>query len=350
MNAKLIVENFGPISNVDISIRKFNILTGPQSSGKSTLSKILAIIHTYDFDVFSHSSTARKREILRNYLYRYRILNFVQPDSYWFFEDDIFSFEVKELNVKFHQKQPLENIARKAESNYLPAERIALPMLNDSLFEVLDSETSLPGYFLQFGKDFTVARSKQQVFSLPLLGVEYQFRDGKNLVEVDSRSLLLQETSSAIQANLPMLVVLQYPVNIGTVFVVEELELHAFPELQKVLLYYLVDRMKHPKLSQTYVVLPTHSPYLLSAANNLLFAAKVAGQGEAARSRVRQIVAEGAWIETEMFAAYYMENGTARSIMDPRTGLIDENALDSISQDLAGEFDQLMELYKPAKA
>jgi predicted ATP-dependent endonuclease of OLD family len=130
--------------------------------------------------------------------------------------------------------------------------------------------------------------------------------------------------------------------------VIEELELHAWPLLQKKLLYSLVERLKHPKLKDSYVILPTHSPYLLSAANNLLFASKVNTEVGGIRSRVKAIVPEGSWIDKASFCAYYLEHGIARSIVDPTTGLIDENELDTISEDLAVEFDQLMELYKLA--
>jgi hypothetical protein len=97
-------------------------------------------------------------------------------------------------------------------------------------------------------------------------------------------------------------------------------------------------------------LLPTHSPYILSAANNLLFAAKVGKQSGEIGEEVNKIISKGSWINKEDFSAYYIENGTAKSIVDEQTGLIDENELDSISNSLKDEFDALMELYKPAIA
>ena len=38
----LIIKNVGPIKNVDIELKRFNILIGAQSSGKSTIAKILS--------------------------------------------------------------------------------------------------------------------------------------------------------------------------------------------------------------------------------------------------------------------------------------------------------------------
>jgi hypothetical protein len=120
--------------------------------------------------------------------------------------------------------------------------------------------------------------------------------------------------------------------------------------LQKELLRYVIERMKHPKLNHAYVMLPTHSPYILSVANNLLFADKVAKQNNESAKEVNEIISKDSWIDKEDFSAYYIDNGSATSILNNQTGLIDENQLDTISEDLAGEFDALMDLYKPAVA
>jgi hypothetical protein len=350
MEATLRIQNFGPVTDIDIEIKKFNILIGPQASGKSTISKVLSIIHSFDYHIFAVASDKRRIELLKLSLVYYRIENFYKKNTYWFFEDDCFRFELKGEHIEITHKESLEHTTNSTESYYFPAERIALPMISESLFELTLGQSTLPGYFLQFGKDFTIARKNQNIFNLPILNVEYEHRDGKNLVrlnKIDDFSLQLDETSSAIQANLPLLVILQYPIRKASLFAIEEIELHGFPTLQKELLYYITGRMKHPKLSNAYVMLPTHSPYILSAANNLLFASKVAAQSSKISSQVNEIIDQKSWINKDDFSAYFIKNGKAASIVNKDTGLIDENELDNISEDLAGEFDALMELYKP---
>jgi hypothetical protein len=88
----------------------------------------------------------------------------------------------------------------------------------------------------------------------------------------------------------------------------------------------------------------------LSAANNLLFAAKVGRQSNESAIEVDKIISKASWIEKEDFSAYYIIDGNAKSIVNDKTGLIDENELDRISENLAGEFDALMDLYKPVNA
>lgn len=351
MTGKLLIRDFGPIKDAELQIHQYNLLIGPQASGKSTISKVLAIIHTFDFFTVQITDANRNMVGLRSQLQYYRMENFLQSSTHWLFEDDHFRFELINGIIKVVHKKSHEVTSSRTGAYYLPAERIALPMIDEALFELSLTQTTLPKYFLEFGKDFTLARRRQQVFNLPLLGVEYSHNDGRNLVTVaPNQVLFLEQTSSAIQANLPLLVILQYPEKQTGVFAIEELELHGFPLLQKSLLYYVVERMRHSKLKDSYVILPTHSPYILSAANNLLLASKVTQQNPNSRAAVKAIIPSNAWISPDEFSAYYIADGTARSIVDRKTGLIDENMLDSVSEDLAEEFDGLMDLYKPSNS
>jgi len=361
MKAKLQIRNFGPINNLDIEISKFNILIGPHASGKSTISKVLCVIHSFA-DYFSPGYRPFREKFRSDELYTengkyklliellnyYKIENFLNKNSYYFFEDAHLFFKFDGIRVEIDHKR--KGTAERSQSYYIPAERIALPMISESLFELTLEQSTLPRYFLQFGRDFTISRKEQDTFNLPILRVEFEYKEGRNFVILhNNKSLLLEEASSAIQANLPLLVILQYPVKITSLFVIEELELHGFPTLQKDLFQYIIERMNHPKLHSAYVMLPTHSPYILSVANNLLFADKVAKQNIESDKEVNKIINKDSWISKEDFSAYYVDKGGANSILNDQ-GLIDENKLDSISEELAGEFDALMDLYKPAIA
>ena len=302
MKAKLKIKNFGPINDLDIYISKFNIFIGPHASGKSTISKVLCIIHMFDFRIFPVKTNSPGIESLKILLAYYRIENFISDNTYWFFESVDLTFELKNSIpfVEYHGNDNKPQI----DSYYFPAERIALPMISESIFELNLNDSSLPKYFLKFGRDFMIAKKEQKTFNLSLLNVEFEYAEGKNIVILrNSKSFLLEETSSAIQANLPLLVILNYPITNASLFVIEELELHNYPELQKKLLYYLVKKMQAPKLKPAYVILPTHSPYLLSAANNLLFAANV---GKQRPSEVDDIISKASWINREDFTAYYV--------------------------------------------
>jgi predicted ATPase len=364
MKAKLQIRNFGPIKELDIEISKFNILIGPQASGKSTISKILCVVHSYLPKVAGEEYAAKRDRVLSGItgtggmndyqfaklLTDYQIEKFLKKDTYLHFEDAFFSFTYRRGETLSSENKV--NLGR-SKSYYIPAERIALPMISESFFEIslANEQSTLPRHFLQFGQDFTVARKNQNLLNIPQLNVEFEYKDGENTVTLkDKTSLLLNETSSAIQANLPLLMILQHPARIASLFVIEELELHSFPTLQKELLSYVIERTKQQNLENAYVILPTHSPYILSAANNLIFADTVGKQNDEIGILVDKIVKRESWIDKEDFSAYYIKDGKATSILDSTTGLINENELDGISEDLVGEFDALMDLYKPAIA
>ena len=40
--SRIKIENVGPINNVNFNLNKVNIIMGPQSSGKSTIAKIIS--------------------------------------------------------------------------------------------------------------------------------------------------------------------------------------------------------------------------------------------------------------------------------------------------------------------
>ena len=92
----------------------------------------------------------------------------------------------------------------------------------------------------------------------------------------------------------------------------------------------------------------THSPYVLSTLNILIFAHKVAQMSKETKEQVKEFVKEEQWINPDDFSAYYLENGVARNIKSSR-GLISDNEIDDISEDIAGEFDSLMEIYREFK-
>jgi hypothetical protein len=101
----------------------------------------------------------------------------------------------------------------------------------------------------------------------------------------------------------------------------------------------------------------THSPYVLSSFNNLLYAHKVSVQ------ILKQKVAEygnydsailyleqnfetvfPAVINPKSFSAYQISNGGADQIINRETGLIDDNFIDQASDEMGDDFDKLMEL------
>ena len=81
----------------------------------------------------------------------------------------------------------------------------------------------------------------------------------------------------------------------------------------------------------------------------LLFASQVAYKGDNVE-RVKEIIPAKSWINPNRFVAYYVANGTCKSIFNEETGLIGENELDEVSLSIGDEFDRLMEIYREKSA
>ena len=126
--------------------------------------------------------------------------------------------------------------------------------------------------------------------------------------------------------------------------IIEEPEAHLYPETQKAVTE-LISLLANQSGNQ--VMLTTHSPYILSALNNLLYAHKVAHANEKAKwKEVSEVIPEPLWdnLNINRVAAYVVENGTIRSIIDRDLGIINTEEIDSASRIIANEFDEILKL------
>jgi hypothetical protein len=124
---------------------------------------------------------------------------------------------------------------------------------------------------------------------------------------------------------------------------VEEPEANVFPKTQYQLVQLFSWLSSEPDLHFSWVV-TTHSPYVLSSFNNLLEAWQV-GHVDGERSKaVRNVIDEKYWVNPEEFRAYSIEDGHLKSIMDEETHLISDNYLDAVSEQIGGEFDELLRI------
>ncbi|MCT7956701.1 hypothetical protein [Laspinema palackyanum] len=89
------------------------------------------------------------------------------------------------------------------------------------------------------------------------------------------------------------------------------------------------------------VLLTTHSPYILSSFNNLLYAYNV---GSRQPEQVERVVNRHLWLDPNRLDAYILEEGKARSIFDAEMGSIESAEIDKASEIIVNTFNQLFEL------
>ena len=128
----------------------------------------------------------------------------------------------------------------------------------------------------------------------------------------------------------------------GTVYV-EEPELSVFPGTQNDLVRLFSWLAGEGSLWMSYAI-TTHSPYILSAFNNLIEASQVVAAKPELKDEIARLIPEQYWIRPEDFRAYAIEDGVLKSIVAEDTGLVSANYLDQVSETIGMEFDELLRL------
>ena len=178
-----------------------------------------------------------------------------------------------------------------------------------------------------------------------ILKGRYEASDGEERIWVDKESYIKINFASSGQQEVVWILNLlfYYPALQKRVFfIIEEPESNLFPESQKL----VVELIALVVGAGNAVLLTTHSPYVLGAANNLLYAGTV---GKLAGPQVSEIVSPFKWIDSSVCDARFVENGEAESCMDIDLAQIDNALLDQISHDINLEYDRLFDVEQTAR-
>lgn len=132
------------------------------------------------------------------------------------------------------------------------------------------------------------------------------------------------------------------PVSSRPLIYLEEPEANIFPKTQYSLVKLFAWLTADPVLDFSFAI-TTHSPYILSSFNNLIEAGQAAHNNPKLRSKIAKIVPEKYWIKGGDFAAYSIEDGKLKSILN-ESGFVEANYLDQVSEAIGDEFDKLLRL------
>jgi hypothetical protein len=444
---RLIIKNFGPISNFDMEVRKVNVLIGPSSTGKSVVAKLLSIFKEKKFlkdpslkgfsDLLVHYNipfelTSSTEIIFYSELNFKWVLKNHKIEHNWPFVDELFG--IFEILVHSHQKsidinepkndiesttviilmlgfiltklvpdskenlkitkpenliptkrkernpyyndlvteiEKMYTIDNKSGNNnsdlfwskiqkafskinkslhlslpvYIPAERIFLSMVGETIYSLIGEKVNLAPCFTNFAQSFITARKTINSLSIPELNANYLFSElrGNEILLSDQKRVKLEHASSGFQSLVPLKVVLNgLSFEEKTSFVViEEPEINLYPTAQKQLLEEIVSFANGGKHQ---VCITTHSPYVISTVDNFLKAGHISAAMPNQKSKIKKIVTETAWIDPKDISCYYLDNGKGKNIIDQKLMMIDHNHIDDVSNSLGKIHDKLLDI------
>jgi ABC-type lipoprotein export system ATPase subunit len=399
---KIIIQNVGPISNIEMELNKINVIMGPQSCGKSTIAKIV-----------SYCQWVEKRYILDG---KYeediskQLLNFHHLDKNYFVEKSFFGYESDFITITYKGKDLEEFIQLKQNTNtfeyekskniYIPAERNFVSVI-PNLGKYNETNDNIMSFLYDW---YTAKRKYTKQNSLPVLklGVDFynnQAADSDVLVlNENNKEILLSTSSSGLQSITPLVLIVEYLTNIiynedhtlsmneielikeivnkknvkiyenrtpiskgliedsikedvsilvsrrksyhKTNFIIEEPEQNLFPETQRDLIYFLFNKLQSEK--DHSLLITTHSPYILYAINNCMMADIVKDKiSEQDKQRLKQDLTP---INPQKVSIYQIHKGKLNRIQQ-KDGLIGDNYFDDQMKKLMDDFYILLNYY-----
>lgn len=331
--ARLIVRNVGPINDVDIRLKKVNVLMGPQGCGKSTIAKIIS------FCSWLEKSNSETEKVAAKGLVN--ILSSYHRMEGYFHEDSQLAYIGDDISLFINYSEPLPYFGNKEDYNlthlyqdeviyhkaqkttnpkvvYIPAERNFVSVV-PNLSKYAERDDALQSFVNDWFESKRVY-TEQHPLAIDMLGIRYYYNANSDIdvVMKGEQRIRLSQASSGFQSVVPLLALLSYlsstiyeenkpfspaenqqmreilsrvssevgdmeqnvierirgflqgKVYTHTQFVIEEPEQNLFPTTQCDLVYHLLSCLNHGKSHRA--IITTHSPYVLYALNNCLLA------------------------------------------------------------------------------
>jgi ABC-type lipoprotein export system ATPase subunit len=184
-------------------------------------------------------------------------------------------------------------------------------------------------------------------FNERILKGSYDYDGSQERILINGTSKLIDfnKASSGQQESVWIINLLLYYVvhNINCHVFIEEPEAHLYPTAQQDIVRFIVNFFNANKNNKVFI--PTHSPYVLSEINNLIYAERLQGMYPAAKDAVCKLVIETTLLQCDHLGVYNILDAKAEDILDAETMLIDFMKLDNPAAKPINElFDKLYDL------
>lgn len=212
---EIIIRNIGPVKSISIQLNKVNVFIGQQSSGKSTIAKIISYCQWVEKRLITDGEF--EYQFSEQFLEFHRIdKNYFNADSLIQYKSDFITILYKGLNYNQEIKLNSENLKNYSRSKniYIPAERnfvSSIPNLN-KYNETNDNIMS----FLYDWHDAKREYSEKKSLSILDLGISY-FNSEKDLdhlkLKNKKKTISLHNASSGLQSVVPLVILIDYLTN-----------------------------------------------------------------------------------------------------------------------------------------
>lgn len=384
--ASIQIKNIGPIKDTGvIPLTNIMLIIGEQSTGKSTFMKILSFCRWVEKKVMQE----KFEEIIKKGGFIQQLKEFHKLSDEYFivgepfveYKGEVVNITHKGINTKTKVNIVHEELRHNSKISYIPAERNLLSVIpnldNKYKASTYDSMFNCALEFGEAGEFFTKKNPLNLAFAD---GMEY-YHDGYNdyvKLQKSNTALLLEHTSSGIQSTVPVSVLVHYLCYITGMpsrrtpsmvkkdsvqgfgvenasnrlnyynypqLYIEEPEQHLYPTSQAKLLRDIISQFTIAKEKTGfpgYVVMTSHSPYILTQLNVLLKARKAYLID---KEVVCRLIPEGCILPLKYYSAYYVtQDGRMENMMDGETGLIKGEYLDAVSETTENELNQLNDI------
>lgn len=389
---KLIIHNFGPIESVEIELKRINLILGPQSSGKSTVLKVACFCDWMERQIALSQNPEKYCQpdfFVKNLVDFHKLEGYMHKDTYIHYENDAISFDycAKTHKCNFTWAKTSRRWGyKRTKIAYIPSERNLVAAI-PNWFQVSMSNNNI----MDFMKEWEFARKrfskKEKILGLPF-SYKYNPTDKSDrIVLPGGEELDLTNASSGLQSLTPLYIMIRYLTReyfnethtsvedailrehlqeivareccdklpqkqleivdsiltpYRTDLFIEEPEAHIFPSIQKEFIYFLISMLNGRK--KHFCFIATHSPYIMTAVNNMIQAAETIAESDEKAAKVEERFPKRQTLPFDDVAAFAMKNGKIESIMDEEYRLISADALDSASQEIADDFNFLLNI------
>ena len=410
--ARLIIRNIGPIKNVDMELNKVNVFIGEQSSGKSTIAKIISFCSWLE-------KSANKDDVLfTNGKEAYRRLQSYHHIQSYFGKDSLICYLGDNVAYAYHwpSDEPMpcpawesSHVEHFSEEEvfmfpssrvinpkviYIPAERNFVSVV-PNLQKYAESDDNLMDFLLSW-QEAKKKYSSSHKLALLNLGMDFYSQDGvSNLVELaEGGSVVLEAASSGLQSIVPLLTLIDWLAD----GIYQENKPYSFEEIEKIKrlldevgrnlslednslkerlagivsgkIYthtqFVIEEPEQNLFPTTQrdlvyyllktinhgrkhrLVVTTHSPYILHAFNNSMLLGQV--KEMMPKDMVEHLDCKEAAISPDLVSVWQIKDGSLVNIKDARTHTIGKHYFNDIMNDMLDDYYQMLPFVKITKS